>query len=333
MFSIQGKPLLSAPLLQVCDLRVEFTTEDGTIAPVNGISFDLDCGECVGLVGESGCGKSVTALSLLRLAGARPGMGLSGQILFDGTDLMQRSEREMERIRGKQVAMIFQEPMSALNPLMRVGEQLIETIVLHDGLSRLAARNRALEMLARVRIAAPERRLDEYPYQMSGGMLQRVMIAIALCCQPKLLIADEPTTALDVTIQAQVLDLLRELQRETGMALLLITHDLGVVAEIAERVIVMYAGQIVEGAPTAELFATPRHPYTAGLLRSVPTLETDTARLWAIEGNVPSLFNVPDGCRFHPRCDRTDGLCRSSAPPLTTTAHGRQAACHHPMAG
>ena len=293
------------PLLELRNLNVGFDTERGLVRPVRDVSLSIFPGQTFALVGESGCGKSVTALSILRLIPQPPGRVLGGQILLDGRDLLQISEREMRAVRGKDIAMIFQEPMTSLNPVYTIGDQIVEAITLHQGVSTRQAYQIAEEALHDVGIADPHRRVREYPHQMSGGMRQRVMIAMALSCKPKLLIADEPTTALDVTIQAQILELLRKLQRERGMSILLITHDLGVVAENADVVSVMYASRVVESATVEELFDHPRHPYTEGLFRSVPRLGASARRLETISGMVPNPFRFPGGCKFHPRCPRT----------------------------
>jgi peptide/nickel transport system ATP-binding protein len=305
-----------APLLAVSDLRVVFEGERGrdTVA-VSGVSFLLMPGRTLGIVGESGCGKSVSALSIMRLlpkAGAR----MSGSVLFEGQDLAALSERQMRDLRGNRLAMIFQEPMTSLNPSFTVGDQIGEALVRHRGLSATAARAGAIELLDRVRIPSPRERVDEYPHKLSGGMRQRVMIAMALACAPALLIADEPTTALDVTIQAQILDLLVQLRQETGTGIVLITHDLGVVAEVCDDVAVMYAGEIVEQAPAAQLFSAPQHPYTVGLLGSVPLINAQRQRLATIAGNVASLNTAFTGCRFAARCPFADAHCRAKAPPL-----------------
>jgi peptide/nickel transport system ATP-binding protein/oligopeptide transport system ATP-binding protein len=299
---------MTQPLLDVKDLRIAFDTERGQVRPVQGVSFSIYPGQTVALVGESGCGKSVTSLSVLRLIPSPPGKVLGGQVLFEGRDLLKLSEPEMRKVRGKDVAMIFQEPMTSLNPVYTVGDQIVEAVALHQRVSSRQARNIAEEALREVGIADPRRRLDTYPHQLSGGMRQRVMIAMALACRPKLLIADEPTTALDVTIQAQILELLRRIQRETGMAILLITHDLGVVAENADVVAVMYASKIVEFAGVEDLFDRPQHPYTEGLFRSMPKLGAYAQRLDTIPGTVPNPAKFPPGCKFHPRCPRTRAI-------------------------
>ncbi len=317
-------------LLSVEDLSTHFTTEEGTARAVDGVSLQLGRGQTMGLVGESGCGKTVTALSILRLIPAPPGRIVSGRIRFDGRDLLVLSEAELQRVRGNRIAMIFQEPMTSLNPVFTIGSQIVEAIVLHQRTGKVEARRRTVELLRRVRIPAPEQRVDEYPHQLSGGMKQRAMIAMALACSPALLIADEPTTALDVTVEAQILDLLAELQAELGMSVLLITHDMGVVAETTEQVAVMYAGRIVESASTSAMFARPRHPYTIGLFRSLPRLSRAGSRgsadgrhrLAAIPGTVPSPLSFPPGCRFHPRCflSRGRARCREEEPQLREMA-------------
>ncbi len=319
-----------AQLLKVSDLHTEFRTEDGVFAAVNGVDFSLDEGEALGIVGESGCGKSVTALSILGLIPSPPGRVVKGRIEFDGVDLLSLGEKQMRAIRGADISMIFQEPMTSLNPVFTIGNQIIETIRQHEGGSAGAARSRAVELLDLVGIPSPRERLDDYPHQLSGGMRQRVMIAIALSCRPRLLLADEPTTALDVTIQAQILDLLRRLQAELGMAVVLITHDLGVVAEFAQRAIVMYAGRVVEHATVEALFERPMHPYTEGLLASLPVLDQDQDRLLAIPGVVPSPFDLPVGCRFAPRCPHARAACNQAMPALRRI-DGRDVACirHH----
>jgi peptide/nickel transport system ATP-binding protein len=327
-----------APLLEVQELVTRFAVADGgELRAVDGVSFEVGAGRAVGLVGESGSGKSVTALSILRLVRDPPGRVVGGQVRFRGRDLLALSEREMRAVRGDQISMIFQEPMTSLNPVMSTGDQVAEPLLLHRNMSRAAARAEALALYRKVGIADPERRLHDYPHQMSGGMRQRVMIAMALACRPSLLIADEPTTALDVTVQAQILDLLAELRRELGMALLLITHDLGVVAEVCDDVVVMYAGHVVERAPAAVLFARPRHPYTVGLLRSLPPLRTadelraPRSRLPEIPGMVPRLDQLPVGCRFQDRCDRVQARCRTEAPPLAPIAPDRLVRCFFPV--
>jgi peptide/nickel transport system ATP-binding protein/oligopeptide transport system ATP-binding protein len=307
---------MNKPLLDVRSLSTYFITEEGVVRAVENVSFEIQPGEILSLVGESGCGKSVTGLSILRLLPIPPGRIASGEILFDGKNLLQLEEKEMERVRGNEISMIFQEPMTSLNPVFTIGDQIVEAILLHQGLDKGEARKRTIEMLDRVKIPDPESRIDAYPHQLSGGMRQRAMIAMALSCQPKLLIADEPTTALDVTIQAQVLRLLKEIQREMGMAVMLITHDLGVVAEIADRVAVMYAGRIVEVASIEAIFGQMRHPYTKGLLHSIPQLQEKRTRLNAIPGQVPNPLNLPMGCKFHPRCYLMIEDCKKEEPPL-----------------
>jgi len=319
-------------LLDVEDLQTHFRTPDGVNRAVDGVSFQVKEGETLAIVGESGCGKSVTANSILRLIPEPPGK-IAGAIRFQGRDLLALPERAMRDIRGNDISMIFQEPMTSLNPVLTIGRQLRETLRLHEGLERRAAEDRAVEMLNLVGIPEARRRLHEYPHQLSGGMRQRVMIAMALACNPKLLIADEPTTALDVTIQAQILDLMRDLQRRVGAAIVLITHDLGVVAEVAERVMVMYAGRKVEEAPVADLFRSPRHPYTQGLLGAVPKLGSsltgEETRLAEIPGLVPSLKGRIAGCVFASRCPYATELCRELAPALAPKAPGHVAACHY----
>ena len=314
-------------IVEVVDLHTYFHSDEGVGKAVNGVSLTLCKGETLGLVGESGCGKSVTALSAMRLVREPPGRIESGRIIVNGRDLLELSEPEMCRIRGDEIAMIFQEPMSSLNPVLTCGYQIMEAVMLHQKAGKVEARKRAVEMLKRVGIPAPEQRVDEYPHQLSGGMRQRVMIAMALSCNPDVLIADEPTTALDVTIQAQILDLLEGLQTELDMAILLITHDLAVVAEVADRVAVMYAGKIVETATTRSLFESPRHPYTQGLMRSIPSLEGERERLDIIPGTVPDARSTPAGCAFHPRCPLADEECRAHAPELIELAPDHSVRC------
>jgi peptide/nickel transport system ATP-binding protein len=320
-----------APLLEVEDLRTYFFTRDGVTRAVDGVSYSIKPGETLAIVGESGCGKSVTALSILRLIAAPPGRIVSGAIRFQGRNLLDLDEAAMRRIRGNEISMIFQEPMTSLNPVLNIGRQISETLMLHQNLDAAAATRRAVEMLSLVHIPEPERRLKQYPHQLSGGMRQRVMIAMALACSPKLLIADEPTTALDVTIQAQILDLMLELKRKTGSAIIFITHDLGVVAETAQRVVVMYAGRKVEEASVRDLFRTPRHPYTRGLLGAVPqlgsSLRAEHKRLVEIPGVVPSLREAIVGCAFAPRCSFATDRCRREAPVFERKADGHFAAC------
>jgi peptide/nickel transport system ATP-binding protein len=319
-------------LLEIENLQTHFRTPDGVNRAVDGVSFQVNEGETLAVVGESGCGKSVTAMSILRLIPEPPGK-IAGAIRFQGRDLLQLSDREMRDIRGNAISMVFQEPMTSLNPVLTIGRQLGETLRLHEGLDKRAAEARAVEMLQLVGIPEPRRRVREYPHQLSGGMRQRVMIAMALACNPKLLIADEPTTALDVTIQAQILDLMKDLKRRIGAAIVLITHDLGVVAEVAERVMVMYAGRQVEEAPVAQLFHTPRHPYTQGLLGAVPklgsSLDASESRLAEIPGAVPSLKQRITGCVFAGRCALATELCRQVAPAFEAKASRHLAACHY----
>jgi oligopeptide/dipeptide ABC transporter ATP-binding protein len=318
---------LPEPLLKVEDLVTKFVTEDGVVTAVDGVSFDLYPGETLGIVGESGSGKSVTSLSIMRLIPTPPGRIDSGRVVFGGRDLLALDENEMRKIRGNEISMIFQEPMTSLNPVFTVGDQIAEAIRLHQEPDPRKARALAIEMLRKVGIPWPEKRIDQYPHQMSGGMRQRVMIAMAISCSPALLIADEPTTALDVTIQAQILDLIRQLRADTGASVMLITHDLGVIAETADRVIVMYASQIVETGDVESIFANPLHPYTRGLLSSVPRLDEDTLRLHSIDGVVPSPFDTPKGCRFAPRCSLAETECMASPPQLVTVSDGRQVRC------
>ena len=315
------------PLLEVRDLRTYFHTEEGVARAVDGVSFAVGRGQTLGLVGESGCGKSVSAFSIMRLVPDPPGRIEAGQVLFKGRDLLALDEEEMRRVRGDDIAMIFQEPMTSLNPVLTCGFQIAEAVVLHQQVPMKEARVRAVEMLHLVGIPAPEQRIDEYPHQLSGGMRQRVMIAMALSCNPDVLIADEPTTALDVTIQAQILALLESLQESLQMAIVMITHDLGVIAETADQVAVMYAGQIVEHAETQALFAHPRHPYTRGLLRSIPRLDDEQERLDIIPGVVPDARSFPQGCRFAPRCPLADAHCRAETPPLEEIEAGHWASC------
>ena len=314
-------------LLEVSELRVYFDTEDGALKAVDGVSFRIDPGETLGLVGESGCGKSVTAFSILQLVPVPPARYAGGEIRFRGENLLALNDKGMRRVRGNLISMIFQEPMSSLNPIMTIGQQITETIREHQKKSKREARDLAIEMLRRVGIPSAETRVNEYPHQLSGGMKQRAMIAMALVCRPQLLIADEPTTALDVTIQAQILALLSELQRELGMSVLLITHDLGVVAETCDRVAVMYAGKIVEYAPVVELFEKPKHPYTHGLFRSLPTLAEKKQVLAVIPGAVPSPLDFPSGCRFRTRCPMAQEVCKQE-PPLREILANHFAACH-----
>lgn len=322
---------MSQPLLVIEDLKTEFRTRAGVVRAVDGVSLTVEAGEFVGLVGESGCGKSVTAMSIMRLVGAR-GANMAGSIKFRGVELTDMHESDLRRIRGNQIGMVFQDPMTSLNPVLTVGEQISEAIRLHRGVSRHESRIAAIRALEEVSIPDAARRIDDYPHQLSGGMRQRVMIAMALACDPELLIADEPTTALDVTIQAQILELIERLRRERNLAVLLITHDLGVVAEFADKVCVMYTGRIVEQALTSVLFRNPKHPYTQGLLRSVPTLgchddPSKKRRLQTIEGTVPNPSELPTGCHFAPRCEHSTDLCTMDGIDLIQTEDGSQVRC------
>ncbi|MFU1914058.1 ABC transporter ATP-binding protein [Bordetella avium] len=316
-----------APLLEIDGLSTYFDTVNGTVRSVDGVSYRVEAGRTLGVVGESGCGKSVTALSILRLIPTPPGRYVSGAVRYRGTDLLKLSEKEMREIRGNRISMIFQEPMTSLNPVLTIGRQIAEAVMLHQGLKRAQAYKRAEEMLRLVQIAEPERRVREYPHELSGGMRQRVMIALALACNPELLIADEPTTALDVTIQAQILDLLRELQRKLGMGIVMITHDLGVVAECCDRVVVMYAGRKVEEAPVAELFDRPLHPYTRALMASMPSMNTSSARLTEIPGMVPASHELGQRCSFAPRCAYATERCRNEDPTLQLQGDDHVVAC------
>jgi oligopeptide/dipeptide ABC transporter ATP-binding protein len=321
----------AASLLAVEGLSVAFDTEQGERRVVEDVSFTVGAGETVGLVGESGCGKSVTAMSIMRLLPSPPSRAFSGRIVFESHDLLMLSTDAMRQVRGNRIGMVFQEPMTSLNPVLSIGYQVEEVLRLHRGVGQKEAKRQALDMLRLVGIGAPERRLSQYPHQLSGGLRQRVMIAIALICRPQLLIADEPTTALDVTIQAQILDLLRRLKREMGMALLLITHDLGVVAEMCDQVVVMYAGRIVEQAPAMELFKHPRHPYTAGLLAAMPRLTPKGGKLPSIPGTVPPPGKRGVGCSFAERCPRVQQRCRAERPELTAAGESHTAACWNPV--
>ena len=328
----------AAAVLEIEDLQTHFFTPGGVVRAVDGVSYTVRAGETLGVVGESGCGKSVTALSILRLVTSPPGRIVGGAIRFQGRDLLRCSEKEMEQIRGNDISMIFQEPMTSLNPLFKVGDQISEAIALHKGLTKRQAHTHAIDMLRRVSIPEPEQRANVYPHQMSGGMRQRVMIAMALSCDPKVLIADEPTTALDVTIQAQILDLMREIREDFGTAIVLITHDMGVVAENADRVVVMYAGRKVEEADVDDLFDTPAHPYTKGLLAAIPHLDdaaradAGRSRLNEIKGMVPSLAHLPAGCSFAPRCGFASDRCREAYPPLEEFRPRHWVACWHAAA-
>ena len=314
-------------LLEVQDLRTLFSTDEGDFFAVDGVSFTVEAGKTLGVVGESGCGKSVTSLSIMGLVPSPPGRIAGGSIRFEGQELIGAPAQAMQDLRGNGMAMIFQEPMSSLNPVFTIGEQIVEGLLRHRRITRAQATERAIEVLRKVRMPAPEQRFHEHPHKLSGGMRQRAMIAMALACEPRLLIADEPTTALDVTIQAQILDLLRTLQRETGTAVILITHDLGVVAEVADDVVVMYAGRVVEQAPVATLFEAPQHPYTVGLLGSIPRLDAQRSRLASIEGQVPSPLRRSSGCSFAERCPFADARCRAEAPGLREVGARHRSAC------
>ena len=319
--------MIEETLLKVDNLSTWFYTDDGIVKAVNDVSFSLNKGHTLGIVGESGCGKSITSLSVMRLVDSPPGKIVGGKIIFKGEDLLAKSEEEMRRVRGKRIAMIFQEPMTSLNPVYTVGRQIEEALLIHESMTKKEAKRRALEMLRLVRIPLPEKRFDEYPHQLSGGMRQRVMIAIALACSPELLICDEPTTALDVTIQAQILALIDELKEKTGTSVIMITHDLGVISEIADEVLIMYAGEIVEYAPKTQLFQNPLHPYTQGLIACVPKLGRDSDRLQTIEGTVPSFDDMPAGCTFWPRCPFAESICKEKKPPLIDCGN-RTVRCH-----
>jgi oligopeptide/dipeptide ABC transporter ATP-binding protein len=319
---------LAEPLLAVKNLRTQFFTEEGVVNAVNGVSYDVMPGEILGLVGESGCGKTVSALSILRLIPSPPGKIIDGEILFEGENILKMDDEEIRHIRGNKIGMIFQEPMTSLNPVLTIGRQLTETLELHLKMDKQAATQRAIELLEMVGIPEAKTRIKDYPHQFSGGMRQRVMIAMALSCNPKLLLADEPTTALDVTIQAQILELLTRLTRELGTAVIIITHNLGVVARYADRVNVMYAGRIIETATAAELYGNPRHPYTHGLLRSVPRLDqAQKEKLEPIEGMPPDLVHMDSGCPFRPRCRFAVDRCKTENPPLITVGDAHSAAC------
>lgn len=320
----------NTPVLQVKELRTHFKTERGKVTAVDGVSFCLNEGEILGIVGESGCGKSVTSQSILRLFDEKYLTAYEGEIIFRGKNLLKASNAEMEKLRGNNISMIFQDPLSSLNPVFTIGQQITEAILLHEKTTKKEAYQKAIEMLKLTGIPAPEKRINEYPHELSGGMRQRVMIAMALACKPRVLIADEPTTALDVTIQAQILELMLELKKETGMAIIFITHDLGVVAEICSRVAVMYLGQIVEEADINNLFESPNHPYTMGLIKSIPQLDGDRKKeLNVIPGTVPSLNNVPKGCRFATRCEFADSKCQEEMPELITCGENRKVRCWH----
>ena len=317
---------MAEKILQVKGLKTFFHTDGGTVRAVNDVSFDIEKGKTLGIVGESGCGKSMTSLSIMGLIDP-PGKIEGGSIVFEGEDLLRKNESEMRKIRGKKIAMIFQEPMTSLNPVFTVGQQITEALLLHEDMTKAEARNRGIEMLRMVHIPLPEKRFDEYPHQLSGGMRQRVMIAMALCCNPDLLICDEPTTALDVTIQAQILDLINELKEETGTSVMMITHDLGVIAEVADDVMVMYAGKVVEHATGDQIFDKPMHPYTYGLMNCIPKLDGDDSKeLSVIKGTVPSYDDMPKGCAFCPRCQYAMDICRERMPKLSE-AEGRRVRC------
>ncbi|HVL99979.1 MAG TPA: ABC transporter ATP-binding protein [Egibacteraceae bacterium] len=325
---------MAQPVLSIQDLQTEFVTDDGVVRAVDRVSYDLYPGETLGVVGESGSGKSVTVMSVLGLVPQPPGRIVGGRVLLEGRDLLTLSDREMRRIRGKDIGMIFQDPMTSLNPVLRVGYQIVEALQSHDpDISPKQARTRAVELLEMVGVPNADERFDSYPHEYSGGMRQRAMIAMAIANRPKVLIADEPTTALDVTIQAQVLDVLAAAQRETNAATVLITHDLGLIAEMADRVVVMYGGKVVEVGSVHAIFHEPRHPYTLGLMASLPRLDMDLERLSPIPGQPPSLINLPPGCAFHPRCRVYRGRerCRTEVPPLYETAPGHRSACHFHM--
>jgi len=316
-------------LIDVNDLSTYFYTEEGVVKAVDGVSFEIYPGETLGIVGESGCGKSVTSLSIMRLIESPPGKIVSGEIMYDGKDLTEQTQRKMRKIRGNEISMIFQEPMTSLNPVYTVGDQISEAILIHNDVNKKEAREQSIDMLRKVGIPLPEQRVDEFPHQLSGGMRQRVMIAMALSCDPNLLIADEPTTALDVTIQAQILELMNDLKARFGMAIMMITHDLGVIAEVSDRVAVMYAGKIVEYTDVETLFADPKHPYTWGLMSSIPRLEKELDRLEAIPGIVPNPLDFPEGCKYHTRCPLADDKCRAEEPEIEELEAGHHVACWH----
>ncbi|MFJ2112440.1 MULTISPECIES: ABC transporter ATP-binding protein [unclassified Streptomyces] len=314
-------------LLDVRDLQVEFHTRDGIAKAVNGVTYSVEPGETLAVLGESGSGKSVTAQAIMGILDSPPGRVAGGEVLFKGEDLLKLKEERRRRIRGAEMAMIFQDALSSLNPVLSVGAQLGEMFIVHRGMNRKQARAKAVELMDRVRIPAAEERVNDYPHQFSGGMRQRIMIAMALALEPSLIIADEPTTALDVTVQAQVMDLLAELQRELNMGLILITHDLGVVADVADKIAVMYAGRIVETAPVHDIYKAPAHPYTRGLLESIPRLDQKGRELYAIKGLPPNLLHIPPGCAFNPRCPMAQDVCRTDVPPLFDVGGGRRSAC------
>jgi len=315
-------------ILQVKDLKTYFTVDEGLVKAVDGVSFDLHKGETLGIVGESGSGKSVTNLSVINLIPMPPGKIAGGQVLFHGKDLLKMPQSEIRQIRGNKISMIFQDPMTSLNPFLRVSTQMIETIVLHQGLDKEAAKQKAIEMLKLAGIPAPEKRIDQYPHQFSGGMRQRVMIAMSLSCNPEILIADEPTSALDVTIQAQILEIMQELTKRLGTAVILITHSLGVVAGMCDTLCVMYAGRIVERGPTDVIFEDPKHPYTQGLIRSVPRLDVENSeRLYSIQGQPPNVIDLPDCCPFYPRCEKAMDICKQKYPKSANFEQGRAVSC------
>lgn len=315
------------PILEINNLKTYFYTEEGGVPAVDGLDFTLSKGETLAIVGESGCGKSVTSLSVLRIIPMPPGKIVDGEILYKGEDLLKKSEREMRSIRGNEISMIFQEPLTSLNPVFTIGKQITDILRMHQGMTRSEAKKKAVEMLEKVRIPSPEKVIEDYPHQLSGGMRQRVMIAMALACNPSILIADEPTTALDVTIQAQIMHLLSDLKKDQDTSIILITHDLGVVAQIAQNVMVMYAGQAVEYADVKNVFKNPLHPYTKGLLKSIPVLGMEQDSLYSIEGNIPSPKDYPAGCRFSPRCGEACEKCSKEPPPLITLSDGRKVRC------
>ncbi len=315
-------------ILQVKDLKTYFLVDEGTVKAVDGVSFDLHKGETLGIVGESCSGKSVSNLSIINLIPSPPGKIAGGEVLFHGKDLLKMPQNEIREIRGNKISMIFQDPMTSLNPFLRISTQMVETIMLHQKLSQEEAKAKAIEMLKLAGIPAPEKRIDQYPHQFSGGMRQRVMIAMGLSCNPEILIADEPTSALDVTIQAQILELMQELTRKLGTAVILITHSLGVVAGMCDTICVMYAGRIVERGHTEEIFESPRHPYTMGLIRSVPRLDQETKnRLYSIPGQPPNVIDLPDCCPFYPRCDKVKDICKKKYPPVVQFENGQSASC------
>ena len=314
-------------LLQVKELKTYFYTKDGVSKSVDGVDFSVDEGKTMGIVGESGCGKSVTSLSVLRLISTPPGKIVNGEILFQGQDLLKLKESEMTKIRGNEISMIFQEPMTSLNPVFTIGYQIEEAIMTHQRLSKADARDKCMDMLGLVKIPDPKRVINQYPHTLSGGMRQRIMIAMALCCNPKLLIADEPTTALDVTIQAQVLELIKELKDKTNTGVILITHDLGVIADMADDIIVMYAGRVVESGPIIDIFKDPKHPYTIGLMLSKPNILKKQDRLYTIQGNVPSPYTMPKGCSFSPRCDKCMDICKKEMPGMKSVTDNQAVRC------